>query len=265
MGLTLRIKLGAGPLRIVTIADEYTFAHLHRLFCLLFKWDNSHLHRFEVPKESSLPPSADPVFSMLMQSMPKSFVWISNPMSFLRMGGTEERNEADVSLSFGFKNVGDCVEYEYDFGDSWRAKIDLINIESKRVRASLSLPLITVIGGRGPVIPEFGGNLPMPYNANQLNQQLGQMNEFVYHPLNVAIGDNHDEDDDLQQPNESIDERINRQAIKLANQVKSYEVDWDDDDDVHFYQSCIICLLLAGMMMMQRNRSSKNSILGIGD
>merc|ERR1712228_864335 len=205
MGLTLRIKLGAGPLRIVTIADEYTFAHLHRLFCLLFKWDNSHLHRFEVPKESSLPPSADPVFSMLMQSMPKSFVWISNPMSFLRMGGTEERNEADVSLSFGFKNVDDCVEYEYDFGDSWRAKIDLINIESKRVRKSENTPGIKVVGGRGKTVPEYGGNGGNKYDKKKLNEELDAMDEFVYYPLNgyeEESDDDHkedeDEDDDLQ-------------------------------------------------------------------
>ena len=201
--LTLKIKLTAGPLRKVTIPDYYTFGHLHQLFLFLFDWDDSHLHRFEVPKEldESQVPSADsPLFRYALQCMSNNWVWISNPMSFVG-GGQEEKDEADIALSFGFKNVGDSVEYEYDFGDSWRAKINLENIEAKRVKKSEYTPGIIVVGGRGKTVPEYGGEGGKRYNKKKLNEALLEMSQFVLYPLNVNAYEEdqeEDEDDDLQ-------------------------------------------------------------------
>merc|ERR1712129_573275 len=165
---------------------------------------------------SALPPRTSPMFAFTLDMMRKSYTWVSNPMSYLRMGEAEERNEATIALSFGFKTVGDCVEYEYDFGSSWRGKIHLENIERKNIPDFI--PGIAIVGGRGKTVPEYGEGDGTRYNRNQLNEQLSGMDAFVVYPSgyqqqrvpNQEEADDDDEDD--QDEEEEQDEDANEDS-----------------------------------------------------
>jgi len=141
-----------------------------------------------------------------MGCMSNNWVWVSNRMSFLGGGDHEERNETDVALSFGFNSVGDAVEYEYDFGDSWRAKVTLEQIDAKQVRTSEYTPGIIVVGGRGKTVPEYGGGGGNAYNKKKLNEELSQMDEFVHYPANVVVDEEVDDDDKEDQDEGEDDE-----------------------------------------------------------
>ena len=197
---TLKIKLSAGALRKVSIPDYYTFAHLHQLFLYLFDWMDGHLHKFEVP--FSQEPPIDYTVETWYQNRNK-YTWVSDPRSFLRSDDFEDRNEAHTPLSFGFKNVGDSVEFEYDFSVYWPAKISLIRIEQKLIKTSEYVPRITIVGGKDPTISD----------KKRLNEELSRMKKFVFFPLKPntnIVGndiddkpdddclDDDDEDDDLQ-------------------------------------------------------------------
>merc|ERR1712154_249607 len=112
-------------------------------------------------------------------------------------------NEDDVSLSVGFKAIGDSVHYEYDFGSSWPVDIDVINVETQKVKKADFVPCIKVVGGRGKTIPEYAGpdGGGTKYNRKELNKQIADLQEFVYYPYKVNKNDDDqddDQDDDLQ-------------------------------------------------------------------
>eukprot|EP01083_Nonionella_stella_P126890 384336_1 len=199
--LTLKIKLRGGPLRKVTIPDFYKFSHLHELMVHLFEWDDGHLHRFELPQEpdlSALPDRSDPLYDLISRCMTSNdnYKWVSNPMSFLRTGDKEEENESNVRLSSAFKQVGDSVGYEYDFGDSWRVQIDLVNLEAKTVRKSRYSPGIKIVGGRGKTIPEYGRDGGTAYNRDALNRSIANVDELIYYPSDVDWDSEEEEDED---------------------------------------------------------------------
>eukprot|EP01084_Bolivina_argentea_P075743 137271_1 len=206
--LTLNIELRAGPSRKVTIPDFYTFGHLHQLIVFLFEWDDSHLHRFEVPKQSCL--SATDMDLLWLNQLENhldshAFTWVSNPMSFLRTGEQKEINEQTVDLQYAFQKIGNVVGYEYDFCSSWRAQISLNNIEPiKVIKRTDFKPRINIVGGKGNTISE--------YNQKQLNQDIAKMAQFVYFPLNtntksISQNNNHNKD-------ELIEEKKTDQNIK---------------------------------------------------
>ena len=180
--LTLKLKLGKyrGPNRIVTIPDFYTFGHLHKLMVFLFEWDDDHLHKFMVPDKSpsisDIDPE-DPLFYLESFVTHNDYIWVSNPMSFI--GESKEQNENNVLLSTAFGTVDDSVEYEYDFGDSWKVTISLKQIET-RILDKNYIPSVNVVGGRGKTIPEYSQEGGTTYNKNRINRELSERHEFVY-------------------------------------------------------------------------------------
>ena len=213
--LSLKIHLFApdGPFRTVTIPNYYNFSHLHSLILFLFGWIDDHLHRFEVPKPIDL---SDPLFAGLQPDSPiynamiymkkDDYYWISNPWSYLQTGDHIERDEKTVKLSFGFKKIGDIVNYEYDFGASWRIQITVENIKKQTILNTKTFkPEIQIIDGEGDTIPEYGQGDGDKYDKNQLNQAL--KGEFVYYPSEFNHENNKDKNakkDDVKENQESI-------------------------------------------------------------
>ena len=93
-----------------------------------------------------------------------------------------ERDEDEVALSTAFGVVHDAINYEYDFGASWRVQIHCIDLKHKTVRKSQFEPTVKVIGGRGPTIEEYGGGQGTAYNKKALNAVMAEMDEFVFYP-----------------------------------------------------------------------------------
>merc|ERR1712062_574874 len=158
----------------------------------LFEWDDSHLHRFELPLKDEddtnlggMDPS-NPLYLIMSQMRKNDFLWVSNPLSFLRDGMKEERDEEEVTLSYAFKAESDAIQYEYDFGDSWRVQIYCVGVKRKTVRKSQFIPSVRVVGGRGPTIPEYGQSGGTPYKKKELNRTLEGMEEFIYYPWNSS-------------------------------------------------------------------------------
>ena len=241
--LTLNIKLTAGPLRKVTIPDFYRFSHLHDLIMWLFEFDDQHLHKFEVkPKEidDSDPASDDleadnPLFRLMAKMREREYIWISNPDSFLRTGDVEEKNEAHVSLSFGFQQEGDSVNYEYDFGDSWRVKIDLINKETKTVNPSEYVPCIEIVGGRGKTVPEYGRSGGTKYNKKQLNESIVNQPFYTFYSSEfieeMKEQENENEDDNHNGDDNQDSKKKRKSSILGKRRQRSSDNDDDDDDD----------------------------------
>ena len=257
--LTLRIKQTKGPLRKVTIPDYYTFGHLHQLFLFLFDWNDNHLHVFKVPQQldgspelEAVNPAEHALYNWILEMAaqdPERFADRGLPpspkmrqreppkvmLSNLMPDGSDcgYQNEAIIPLSFGFKNVGASVEYEYDLGASWTVKIDLLQTESQTVRSTEYTPGVIVIGGRGPTIPKYDGQFGKAYNRNALNEELGQMNKFVYYPPNVNVeekdankeddDDNEDDEDDDLQPNPNHN-NVRRNSV-LGKRIRQHYAD----------------------------------------
>ena len=119
--LTLRIDLvHVKPLvwRKVEVPSTLFLSGLHELLQPVMGWENEHLHAFRT-KEGPIP----------------------------------EEDEINLTLGDVLRKKGDKLYYEYDFGDGWDHKIELVSDPGP-----VSDPRFLVLGGKGACPPEdIGG------------------------------------------------------------------------------------------------------------
>lgn len=149
--LTLRIELSnVKPLvwRKVAVPSNMRLGTFHELIQEVFGWENYHLHAFAT-KERSI----------------------------------EENEENDYILADFFQKKGDKLRYEYDFGDGWVHKIELMSDPMPDED-----PSVVVLGGKNACPPEdFGG--PWRYtdflaalsagDTKRLNAEFSEMKDWL--------------------------------------------------------------------------------------
>lgn len=149
--LTLRIELSnVKPLvwRKVEVPSNMCLGSFHDLIQEVFGWENYHLHAFST-KERSI----------------------------------EEEEENDFVLADFFQKKGDRLLYEYDFGDGWVHKIELMTDPVPDDDSS-----VLVLGGKNACPPEdFGG--PWRYtdflaalasgDKKRLNSEFSEMKDWL--------------------------------------------------------------------------------------
>ena len=97
----LKIELrDIGARRVVTVPGDITLESLHDVIQSLFGWEDCHLWMFSDKSGRTWEPKCDASFF-----------------------GDEHFDPAGACVVDILPDVGDHVEYEYDFGDSWRHRI----------------------------------------------------------------------------------------------------------------------------------------------
>lgn len=116
--------------RRVVIADQTTLADLHLVIQAAMGWTNSHLHSFTASDGVTYGES-----------------------SLDELGYADE---SSVAVADVLRAPRDTLHYEYDFGDSWGHRVELMAVRSGE-RASPAAP--TCIAGRGACPPEDCGGI----------------------------------------------------------------------------------------------------------
>ena len=146
--LTVRVELAdsePGIWRLLEIRNSMALDQVHRVLQRAFGWEDAHLHRFT---------TSDP-FAPLRPvdgEVPEVLQWL--PGQECEEPG--DRSEEDCSLEqLLAQGLGEAF-YEYDFGDSWLHRIELVS----RRPAEPSDPFARLIDGarRGPL--EDSGGVP---------------------------------------------------------------------------------------------------------
>ncbi|QAY59519.1 plasmid pRiA4b ORF-3 family protein [Microbacterium protaetiae] len=139
--LSLRASLvGSEPeiWREIEIADGVSLAQLHQVLQIVFGWQQSHLHRFS---------EQDPWSSRrgIPRIGPEPREWLDQ-WSLIEQDGDGE-DEAEAILADAFSRGGP-LWYEYDFGDGWVHRIEMIGSRL----AEIGEPLVRLVAGarRGP-------------------------------------------------------------------------------------------------------------------
>lgn len=109
--------------RWVKLPAKYDLLDLHQTIQIVFGWENCHLHRFEFDGVSFGP-------------------------------GERDYEEEDYELEEAFQTCQTAF-YQYDFGDDWRVRLDLL----RRYEWSDGVPLL--VAARGPNVVEDCGGPPM--------------------------------------------------------------------------------------------------------
>ncbi len=121
--------------RLIDVPDTYSFWDLHIAIQDSMGWLDYHLHSFNPPRR---------------QGRIKSRIGIPD---------SEFEDEVlagwEVPLSSFFAEVGDTLEYEYDFGDGWSHQVTLVGILLKE--PGLKYPLC--VDGRRACPPEDCGGV----------------------------------------------------------------------------------------------------------
>ena len=146
----LKMELeGSNLLRKVALAGNLTFSDLHDIIQTIFGWENMHLHRFIVGN--------------------------------LEIGDYE--NEDDIPINFKYEGDADLnliflntekIQYEYDYGDSWRIEISVLEI--KDIKKATAPYVIEAEGGMAKDDCGGVGGLKelgeIPVNVDELNAIL---------------------------------------------------------------------------------------------
>jgi len=107
--LVLRVTIaGIEPAiwRLVRVPDEYTLHQLHRVFQLLFGWQDYHLYDFRIGERRFEQPHPE----------------------------AEDESSTKFRLrDFGFE-VGDRMNYRYDFGDDWEHDVVVEEVHDAELR-----------------------------------------------------------------------------------------------------------------------------------
>ena len=146
--LELRVLLvGSHPeiWRQLEVRSSTSLGQVHVVLQVAFGWEDAHLHRFT---------DSDPFGSLrpIDGEIPEALQWL--PTQWCEEPG--DRAEEDCSLDQLLARGSGTAFYEYDFGDSWLHRIELV---SRRPAAKIT-PRARLIGGarRGPL--EDSGGMP---------------------------------------------------------------------------------------------------------
>jgi len=109
----LRVSLlGTDVWRLIDVPETYSFWDLHVAIQDAMGWQDYHLHVFRVADLQANPD----VMGIGIPEDDDDDMYIA--------GWT-------IPVTRYFKNPGDAVEYEYDFGDGWLHEVRLMSIENK--------------------------------------------------------------------------------------------------------------------------------------
>lgn len=150
--LRLRISLqGSEPeiWRLIEVGEYLTLAQLHLVLQTVFGWEDSHLHAF-VDEDPWMPRRRGGAGIPRIGLPPRRWVdeWTMND-------GADEGEEPESATSIGeaFAHDGP-IWYEYDFGDGWIHRIELIERWSAEPEAR---PVTIVRGARRGPLEDSGG------------------------------------------------------------------------------------------------------------
>ncbi|GAA3754686.1 hypothetical protein GCM10022240_04670 [Microbacterium kribbense] len=133
--------------REVETGDWLTLAQLHDVLQIAFGWQQAHLHRFSDEDPWASPGRGIPRIGR----QPRAWV---DQWSLLESGGEAgEADEADATLAEAFRDGGP-LWYEYDLGDGWMHRIDLV---ATRAAPPGTAPVRLVDGARRAPFEDSGG------------------------------------------------------------------------------------------------------------
>ena len=140
----LRIKLNDAPVpvwREVEVPSNISLEFLAFVIMDAMGWENEHLHQF-----------------MTKDTIYKNEVCIRQDRKMFGMfeGRFTTLASDDYPISVLFKQKGDRIKFEYDFGDSWNHDIWLKGI---REYQSDEMPCIKILKGKGACPPEDCGGV----------------------------------------------------------------------------------------------------------
>lgn len=141
--LTLRIELmhvKPKVIRTFKVSSNSSMYELHFIVQRVMGWNDSHLHRFEVGDV------------MIQPKDPYGFG------GFDDFGETKDSSKVKVGKVFA--KVGSKAKYEYDFGDGWMHKLELV----ERSESSNTEVLPVVVSGKNACPPDDSGG-PWGYMA----------------------------------------------------------------------------------------------------
>lgn len=128
--------------RLLELRNYLTLDDVHWVLQTVFSWDDSHVHKFYTrdPFERLRPVEGE---------VPKSPVWFP---SWFAEG--DEAFEEDCTLDQMLALGSGTAFYDYDFGDNWHHRLELVS----RKRAAPLAPLAWLVDGarRGP-LEDSGG------------------------------------------------------------------------------------------------------------
>lgn len=152
--------------RRVVVPAETTFSMFHQIIQAAFGWNDLHLYSFSPNGYGSIP-------------------WIEEESDFddtISFGYASEKKTlaAKLKLSDIFKTKGQTFTYIYDFGDDWKHKITLEEIDKYNIT-----PLPKLIAGKGACPPEdcggaWGYEHFKEVVANKDHPEYQQMKEWLY-------------------------------------------------------------------------------------
>jgi len=118
--------------------DSLALSHVHEVLQAAFGWEDMHLHRFVTSDPFAPLRPVDGEFAEVQQWLPRQ-----------ECEETGDRPEEDCSLDQLLALGSGGAFYEYDFGDSWLHRLELV---SRRPAAQDSLPARLIDGARrGPL------------------------------------------------------------------------------------------------------------------
>lgn len=129
--------------RQLEIRSTLTLDQVHRVLQAAFDWEDAHLHRFT---------SSDP-FAPLRPvdgEVPEASQWLPRQ----DCEEPSDKPEKDCSLEQLFAVGSGVAFYEYDFGDSWLHRLELV---SQRPADEGAPPARLVAGARRGPLEDFGG------------------------------------------------------------------------------------------------------------
>lgn len=131
--------------RQLEVSGSLTLGQVHRVLQTAFGWEDMHLHRF----------TADDPFAPLRPvdgEIPETLQWLPRR----ECDEPDDRPEEDISLGQLLDLGSGAAFYEYDFGDSWLHRLELVAQHPAKEGA----PPATVVDGarRGPL--EDSGGFP---------------------------------------------------------------------------------------------------------
>ncbi|WP_157773523.1 plasmid pRiA4b ORF-3 family protein [Brachybacterium vulturis] len=166
--LTVRVDLrhAAPPIwRRLELRSDLSLATIHQVLQAAFSWWDYHLYRFAL--------GGDP--------FDRSSQLFLCPFD-VEEGEDEGLPLGEVRLDEVLQEVGDRLEYVYDYGDSWHLKLKVENVRP----ANEETPRAVATGGRRAAPPEDCGGLT---EAEDLADVLEDPAAFDLEDLNEALAD----------------------------------------------------------------------------
>lgn len=129
--------------RQLEVRGSLTLDRVHQTLQTAFGWEDMHLHRF----------TADDPFAPLRTvdgQMPETLQWLPRQECV----ETDDRPEEDLALAQLLALGGGAAFYEYDFGDSWLHRLELV---SQRTWSEGTSPARVLDGTRRGPLEDSGG------------------------------------------------------------------------------------------------------------